>query len=175
VGSKSPLALFYFASGNRGVFIFSDLPSQDLRFPWKLVDYLCSQEASCGGLRKGSEMAIAGIHITTNLELVEMPKADYDAVSTAVGGYIEHIRLEGAFKGFSLYVHEEGKLLGLPFNDLATAIWEASYGRTDVILGNAVLVSSKTDDEGNELPLTDAQAEAVLEATRKALLRYGIS
>lgn len=117
-------------------------------------------------------MTIAGIQITTDLDLVEMSSVDYNAVSKAVGGYIEHITLEGDFEGFAMYVHEEGKLLGLPFNDVATAIWENSYGKSDVILGNAVLVSSETDDEGNELPLTEAQIEMFTKATEKAVVAY---
>jgi hypothetical protein len=117
-------------------------------------------------------MALAGIQITTDLDLVEMADATYDSVNKAVGGYIQLVALRGDFEGYSMYVHEEGKLLGLPFNDIATAVWEASYGKTDIILGNAVIVSSETDDEGNELPLSEEQAEAFLEAANKALLVY---
>lgn len=117
-------------------------------------------------------MTIAGIHITTDLDLLEMTDVAYNSVREAVGGTIQHIALQGAFEGLALYVHDEGKLLGLPFNDIATAIWEASYGKTDVILGNAVLVSNKVDSEGNELPLSEAKAERILNAIRNALLVY---
>jgi len=116
-------------------------------------------------------MSIAGIQITTDLELVEMNTADYSAISQAVGGYIEHIELSGDYAGYSLYVHEEGKLQGLPFNDIASAIWERSFGRnTDYILGNVVVVSSTTDDEGNELPLTDDQVENFLALTQTVMI-----
>lgn len=115
---------------------------------------------------------LAGIHITTGLELAPLEDGTYNSVSNAVGGYIEHITLHGVFEGYSLYINEEGKLNNLPFNDIATAIWERVYGRTDIIVGNAVLVSSKTDDEGNELPLSKEQVEQVVELIREAFSRY---
>lgn len=116
---------------------------------------------------------LAGIKIGTDLSLSEMEDATYKSVSDAVGGYIEHITLDGVFEGFSLYVNEEGKLNGLPFNDIATAVWERVFGiYTDVIVGNAVLVSSKTDDEGNELPLSESDVEKVMELINEAFARY---
>lgn len=116
---------------------------------------------------------LAGIKIGTDLSLSEMEDATYKSVSDAVGGYIEHITLHGVFEGFSLYVNEEGKLNGLPFNDIATAVWERVFGiYTDVIVGNAVLVSSKTDNEGNELPLSESDVEKVMELINEAFARY---
>lgn len=116
---------------------------------------------------------LAGIKIGTDLSLSEMEDGTYKSVSDAVGGYIEHITLHGVFEGFSLYVNEEGKLNGLPFNDIATAVWERVFGiYTDVIVGNAVLVSSKTDDEGNELPLSESDVEKVMELINEAFARY---
>lgn len=116
---------------------------------------------------------LAGIKIGTDLSLSELEDGTYKSVSDAVGGYIEHITLHGKFEGFSLYVNEEGKLKGLPFNDIATAVWERVFGNyTDVIVGNAVLVSSKTDDEGNELPLSESEVEKVMELISEAFARY---
>lgn len=116
---------------------------------------------------------LAGIKIGTDLSLSEMEDGTYKSVSDAVGGYIEHITLHGVFEGFSLYVNEEGKLNGLPFNDIATAVWERVFGiYTDVIVGNAVLVSSKTDNEGNELPLSESDVEKVMELINEAFARY---
>lgn len=116
---------------------------------------------------------LAGIKIGTDLSLSEMEDGTYKSVSDAVGGYIEHITLHGVFEGFSLYINEEGKLVGLPFNDIATSIWERVFGvYTDVIVGNAVLVSSKTDNEGNELPLSESDVEKVMELINEAFARY---
>ena len=126
-----------------------------------------------GSATERGEQMLAGIKIGTDLSLSEMADATYKSVSDAVGGYIEHITLQGKFEGFSLYVNEEGKLNGLPFNDIATAIWERVFGvYTDVIVGNAVLVSSKTDNEGNELPLSESDVEKVMELINEAFARY---
>ena len=116
---------------------------------------------------------LAGIKIGTDISLSEMEDGTYKSISNAVGGYIEHITLHGNFEGFSLYVNEEGKLNGLPLNHIATAIWERVFGvRTDTIVGNAVLVSSKTDDEGNELPLSKKEVDKAIQLIDEALSRY---
>lgn len=111
-----------------------------------------------------------GILITTDDRMVIMGDVDYTALTTAIGGYIQLVPLAGKFEGLSLYVHEEGKLLGLPYNTIATTAWEVSYGATDIILGNAVLMNAQTDSEGNELPMTLTQMEQVLEELRKSLV-----
>jgi hypothetical protein len=106
---------------------------------------------------------VAGIIVTTDLRTVELATLDYASLSEAVGGYIQIVHLRGRFDGFAMYVNEEGKLNGLPMNDLATVVWEKSFGAfTDVIVGGAVIVNTKTDDEGNELPLTDEQTEYLM-------------
>jgi hypothetical protein len=110
---------------------------------------------------------VAGIVITTDLRTIELPSLDYNTLSEAVGGYIEIVHLRGKFDGFAMYVNEEGKLNGLPMNDLATSIWEASFGAlTDIIVGNAVLVNAETDDEGNELPLSEEQTKFVMDGLK---------
>ena len=59
-----------------------------------------------------------------------------------VGGLIEAVSLTGA----TMYINEEGKILGLPANDLATQIWHDDlYKRGcavgwDVIVGDVLIV-----------------------------------
>lgn len=116
---------------------------------------------------------IAGITITTDFELGQLHGKDYPSMRDAVGGYIEFVRLRGEFEGYGLYVNEEGKLNGLPINDIATAVWEMSFGiYTDIIVGNAVIVSAKLNDEGEHLDLTDDEVEVLVESIRKAFSRY---
>lgn len=115
---------------------------------------------------------LAGITLTTDNKALPMEKTDYEAVSKAVGGYIEHITLAGKFEGFAMYLNEEGKLNGLPMNKAATAIWEMCYGQTDVLVGDVVFLSNETDDEGNELPLTDEQVAKVNDLIGEAVQRY---
>lgn len=87
----------------------------------------------------------------------------FTALQEAVGGYVQVVPLWGEFKGFELWLNEEGKILGLPFNGLATLAWEATYGRgTDVMVGNAVITKS-ANSAGTTPSMTDAQVERVLE------------
>ena len=41
-------------------------------------------------------MSVAGIHITSDLDLVEMSEITYEAINKAVGGYIQLVPLSGA-------------------------------------------------------------------------------
>jgi hypothetical protein len=59
-----------------------------------------------------------------------------EELSELVGGYIEEVPLRKT--GGSLVMNEEGKLMDLPINLLATQLWEKNYGRTDIIVGNAL-------------------------------------
>lgn len=53
-----------------------------------------------------------------------------------VGGYIEIVRLN---EGKIMVVNEEGKLLDLPVNLLATIPFQLTYGPIDQIYGNALV------------------------------------
>lgn len=69
------------------------------------------------------------------------------AMQQLVGGYIEHVGLVPAVLiDGTLYTHmvvnEEGKLQGLPLNRAATLIAQL-VGRQDVIVGSALLLTSK--------------------------------
>ena len=115
----------------------------------------------------------AGIIINTEYELSQLHGKDYPSVREAVGGYIELVMLRGEFEGYALYVNEEGKINGLPINDLAPAVWEMSFGLyTDIIVGNAVIMSAKTNDEGEHFDLTDDEVEDLVERIHKAFARY---
>jgi hypothetical protein len=78
-----------------------------------------------------------------------------------VGGYVQVIALRGQFAGYELWLNEEGKLMNLPFNTVATLIWEECYGRTDVVVGNAV-ITRISDAEGVTPSMTPTQVAKVL-------------
>ena len=61
-----------------------------------------------------------------------------------VGGYVEGITFPN---GDYLIINEEGKLMGLPFNPEASALWKATFdndnyvtGRNDFVVGPAILI-----------------------------------
>jgi hypothetical protein len=64
-----------------------------------------------------------------------------ESIQRAVEGIVEPIRVAGGKK--LLYVNEEGRMLGLPFNSDASSL----AGRT--IVGNAVLMTVEENDEWN--------------------------
>lgn len=115
---------------------------------------------------------VAGVIITTEMETTELAESSYEAISKAVGGYIQIVPLQNDFAGYAMYLHEEGKLIGLPMNDIATAVWENSYGHTDIILGNVVIVNANTDDDGNELPISEEDAENLMAKLRLVFVKY---
>jgi hypothetical protein len=105
------------------------------------------------------------ISTDNKVEVVQMPTdtstAEYNFLSAAVGGWIEMVTLVDNLDGIILWVNEEGKIDQLDYNPLATTIWETCFGFTDVIVGNVVLTGG-SDEDGETLPLTDEQVQAIL-------------
>ena len=75
----------------------------------------------------------------------------------AVGGFIQAVDL----LGLTMWINEEGKIDDLPFNPFATILWEAAFGKTDVILGDIVL-TGLPDDEGKLTSIPQAFVDMVL-------------
>ena len=82
----------------------------------------------------------------------------YATLRDAVGGYIECVALSDTL---NMWVNEEGKLINLPPNFVATQLWSAVFGPTDIIVGDAIFTGG-ADDDGNTLGLTDSQVERLL-------------
>ena len=73
-----------------------------------------------------------------------------------------HIETEGEWSheqgvGLTLIINEEGKLLGMPVNRLAT---DMAYLFNDVIVGNAILIGTTDEDF---IGLTKEAAENIVE------------
>lgn len=95
--------------------------------------------------------------LTSEGELKKVDSLDYPTLSGAVGGLIEAVTLDG---DITLWCNEEGKILGLPYNDKATLLWEKTFGATDLIMGDVILTGGN-DEEGETLPLSDSQLEKI--------------
>lgn len=77
-----------------------------------------------------------------------------DFLKEKVGGWIEAVAIRD---DVMMYLNEEGKLYGLPINDLATNLYVARYGPIDVIVGDVVFVG--WDGSPDEVDLSpDAEA-----------------
>ena len=86
------------------------------------------------------------IQITTDGKMVQMKdRPTLAELHEAVGGYIEYVPITEWAKQLTghthMYCNDEGKLMGLPLNHLAT---EMMLSDNDVIVGNVVLM---TDDD----------------------------
>jgi len=74
----------------------------------------------------------------------------YAEVKEFVGGMVEAVTFPN---GDLLLLNEEGKLIGLPLNLEATAIWRETFdndnyitGRDDFVVGPAILIRAKALD-----------------------------
>ena len=97
------------------------------------------------------------ILIKTNGECVisEKERWEYKDITDAVGGWIECVSLKD---DGDMYVNEEGKLYGLPVNDVATLLANHfGYLRQgfDLIVGNTIIFGP-VDDEGENTEVTYA-------------------
>ena len=82
----------------------------------------------------------------SEFKIIENSKDEpkYKEVSKFVGGMVECITFPN---GDLLLINEEGKLINLPFNPEATALWRATFdngnsitGRKDFVVGPAILI-----------------------------------
>ena len=80
----------------------------------------------------------------TNGEVIEVsPKNNRDFTLEELQSFVEgDIEIINFTTEKILIVNEEGKINKLPFNELATELWKKYYGRTDYIVGNALLCNS---------------------------------
>lgn len=88
------------------------------------------------------------------------PKQELTSLQGAVGGYVQVIELSDTM---AMWVNEEGKLAGLPYNGIATALWEARFGvGTDVIMGNAVFTGTP-DEDGDTQTISESDLQRLAE------------
>ncbi len=82
----------------------------------------------------------------SEFKIIENKKDEpqYKEVSKFVGGMVECVEFPN---GDLLLLNEEGKLIGLPLNPEATALWRATFdndnyvtGRKDFVVGPAILI-----------------------------------
>jgi hypothetical protein len=99
--------------------------------------------------------------------VVEGDNVPYDLISGVVGGYIERIRLvipdtsHGPGFPLDMWVNEEGALMSLPPNPVASIISVTLSQLPYLIVGNVVFTNGGDDAEGNTVPLSQYEAESV--------------
>jgi len=84
---------------------------------------------------------------------------DLQTLKAIVGGYIEAVYTAYDDHGrprVTLWCNEDGKILGLPINRRATALWYAlNGGPTGYTLNGPVLVTGSDDGQGDILDVPD--------------------
>jgi len=104
-------------------------------------------------MRKALIIKIDGsIH---EIDLGKNSQEEYDALSGAVGGFVQMVPLDDS--GLLIWCNEEGKMIGLPYNEKATRVWEAFWGETDVMVGDCVITGDIDWDSELTKGLTEAQ------------------
>jgi len=89
------------------------------------------------------------------IDLGEDSHGEYEALSRAVGGMIQAVPLGES--DMMLWCNEEGKLIGLPYNESATKVWVKHWGQTDVMVGDCVITGGIDWDSELTKGLTPAQ------------------
>jgi hypothetical protein len=79
-----------------------------------------------------------------------------------VGGWVQAVDFTD---NLTIWVNEEGKLVGLPINPMATFLWEKYFGLTDFICGD-VIFTGGTDEEGATLGLDEETAKELRDFLR---------
>lgn len=111
---------------------------------------------------KEKQMSKKVIIIPTDRDpyVVDVPtdEVSYELLSESVEGMIEPVILD---YDLDMWVNEEGKIMSLPVNPIATLLWLKFFGPTDIIMGNAVITGG-TDMEGNTLGLSEEDADSFM-------------
>lgn len=86
--------------------------------------------------------------------IVDYPAdSSYEFLRDSVHGYIECLDFEYRGVQATLWLNEEGKLVGLPYNPVATQYVRSIIMPHDYIVGDVVL-TGLPDEEGNTTGLT---------------------
>lgn len=91
------------------------------------------------------------VTIAPNGRVERREHTGYDALSDAVGGYIEAIYLRNGQGDAVMYCNEDGKRLQLDYNEMASYLAHcyAGLAEWDVVCGTVAIVGWP-DDDGND-------------------------
>ncbi len=75
----------------------------------------------------------------------------YQFLSESVGGLIQGVSLSDKV---DMWLNEEGKIIDLPYNHIATVAWASVFGETDIIVGDVVFTGG-VDEDGEIVGLSE--------------------
>jgi hypothetical protein len=98
------------------------------------------------------------LHVLTDCSFNNsLEDTELETLQDAVGGLIQAVDLTPSL---TMWCNEEGKLIGLPVNPVATAMWTRYFGETDIIVGNVVFTGG-CDEEGNTTSILQDDADKI--------------
>ena len=106
--------------------------------------------------------------VTPDNTCAEVTVDNYKQIQQLVGGPFDIARTEVRGDDVSIYVHDEGLIIGLPTNTIATVLRQMPYvylpleerHRMPPLVGPA-LIGGGVDAEGNSLSISDHTRDAV--------------
>ena len=117
-------------------------------------------------------MKAAIIKTDYNCSVVDFePGKSAKMIREAVGGLYDCISLSSTR---DMWINDEGKILELPFNAMATAMFHKAFQTDDYIAGD-VVITGGVDDEGYTLGLSDEDVQFftdLFEKLDKAINEY---
>jgi hypothetical protein len=108
------------------------------------------------------------LYISTDnkVEIKEVESIEYETLSTAVNGMVELVSIN---EDVDMWLNEEGKIIGLEPNIIASLIWNRVFPNFDIVMGD-VIITGGADDAGNTVGLSDESIQDVM-----SLIRDGIN
>ena len=95
---------------------------------------------------------VISIRTDNTVEIKQVESIEYETLSTAVNGMIELVSIS---EDIDMWLNEEGKLIGLEPNVIATMLFYQAFSKFDLVMGD-VIITGGSDDEGNTVGLSDS-------------------
>jgi hypothetical protein len=103
------------------------------------------------------------VKVTTDgqVTVLDLDSVDSElrALQEAVGGWIQAVDVVG---DMSIYLNEEGKMIGLPINPVATSYFDETWGAGRDVINGDVVFTGLPDSEGDTTGLTPEQLANVM-------------
>jgi hypothetical protein len=94
-----------------------------------------------------------------DVRIEEVEKISLEFLKDRVGGWVEAVDISLPNEPeVSMYLNEEGKLKGLPYNPRASKLAAGSIRASDYIVGTVVLCGP-VDEDGEDTGLAETQTE----------------
>jgi hypothetical protein len=108
---------------------------------------------------------VISIRTDNTVEITEVESIEYETLSTAVNGMIELVSIS---EDIDMWLNEEGKLIGLEPNVIATMLFYKAFSKFDLVMGN-VIITGGSDDEGKTIGLSNESIIDIMTMLQSAI------